>query len=311
MDGSCLDLYIITQKSVCGSWADDRLGDEEYLGEVKMIDAQTLLYGVIGNPVKHSLSPIIHNAAFERMGLNAAYLAFEVNDLIGTLNGIRGLGISGVSVTIPFKTQVIPLLDQVEDIARKIQAVNTIKNEEGRLVGYNTDWCGAVEALEEKVDLKGKKVLLLGAGGSARAIGFGLKEKGSQVIISNRSSDKANELAKNLGFVCKPLLSMSELEFDVIINATTVGMSPHHAESPLPKIFLKEGMVVMDIVYQPLKTKLLQEAEERGCSTIDGLEMLVHQGVAQIEIWTGRRPDIGQIKEGLRSVLDKEIRGER
>ena len=268
-----------------------------------MIDAQTKLYGVIGNPVRHSLSPIIHNAAFRRMELNAAYLAFQVNNLMEALNGIRGLGICGVSVTIPFKTQVIPFLDQVEDIARKIQAVNTIKNEEGKLVAYNTDWRGALEALEEKVDLKGKKVLLLGAGGAARAIGFGLKEKGSQVIISNRSSDKANELAKDLGFVCQPWLSISEPKIDVIINATSVGMSPHKAESPLPKIFLKEGMVVMDIVYQPLKTKLLEEAEKRGCQTIDGLEMLARQGAGQLEIWTGRKPEINQIKEDLRRAL--------
>ena len=268
-----------------------------------MIDVQTQLYGIIGNPVRHSLSPIIHNTAFKRMGLNAVYLVFEVNDLMEAINGIRGLGICGMSVTIPFKTQVIPFLDQIEGIARKIQAVNTIKNEGGKLVGYNTDWCGAVEALEEKVDLKEKKVLLLGAGGSARAIGFGLKEKGSQVIISNRSLDKANELAKDLGFVCKPLLSMSEPEFDVVINATSVGMSPYHEESPLPKKILKEGMVVMDIVYEPLKTKLLLEAEEQGCRTIDGLEMLARQGAGQLEIWTGRKPEIHQIREDLLRVL--------
>ena len=268
-----------------------------------MIDAHTQLYGVIGNPVRHSLSPVIHNGAFKRMGLNAAYLAFEVEHLKEAINGIRGLGIRGLSVTIPFKTQVIPFLDQVEDIARKIEAVNTIKNEGERLVGYNTDWRGALEALEEKVDLKGRKVLLLGAGGTARAIGFGLKEKGSQVIISNRSPDKANELAKKLGFVYQPWLSINEPKIDVVINATSVGMAPQNAESPLPKNLLKEGMVVMDIVYQPLKTKLLQEAEKQGCQTIDGLEMLARQGAGQLEIWTGRKPEIKQIKEDLRRFL--------
>jgi shikimate dehydrogenase len=272
-----------------------------------MIDAQTKLYGIIGNPVKHSLSPIIHNTAFKRMGLNAAYLSFEVEHLEEAIRGIRGLGIRGVSVTIPFKTQVIPFLEEVEAVAEKIKAVNTIVNKGGRLVGYNTDWRGALEALEEEVDLKGKKVLLLGAGGAARAIGFGLKEKGSQVIISNRSPDKANELAKDLGFVYQPLLSIKEPKIEVIINATSVGMCPQNAESPLPKKFLKEGMVVMDIVYQPLKTKLLQEAEERGCRTIDGLEMLARQGIAQLEIWTGRRPEINQIKEDLRRALQISI----
>jgi shikimate dehydrogenase len=287
------------------------LGNDGYLGEVEMIDAQTQLYGIIGNPVRHSLSPIIHNGAFRRMGLNAVYLAFEVKDLKEAIDGIRGLGIRGVSVTIPFKTQVIPFLDEVEVVAEKIKAVNTIVNEGGRLVGYNTDWRGALEALEEKVDLMGKKVLLLGAGGAARAIGFGLKEKSCEVIVSNRSPDKAKELAKDLGFIHQPLTSISELKMDVTINATSAGMSPHDAESPLPKKNLKEGMVLMDIVYWPLRTKLLQEAEGRGCRTIDGLEMLARQGAGQFEIWTGRKPEINQIKEDLRRVLEKEIRGEQ
>jgi shikimate dehydrogenase len=272
-----------------------------------MIDAQTELYCVIGNPVSHSLSPIMHNAAFNRMGLNAVYLAFEVENLEEAIRGIRGLGIQGVSVILPFKNQVIPFLDELEAVAGKIKAVNTIQNKGGRLIGHNTDWRGAMETLEEEVDLKGKNVLLLGAGGAARAIGFGLKEKGSQVIISNRSPDKANELAKNLGFVYQPLLSIKEPKFDVIINATSVGMSPHDAETPLPKKLLKEGMVVMDIVYQPLKTKLLQEAEEQGCRTIDGLEMLARQGAGQLEIWTGRRPEINEVKEDLRRALEISI----
>ena len=275
-----------------------------------MINAQTKLYGIIGNPVRHSLSPIIHNRAFRRMGLNAVYLAFEVKNLKEAIDGIRGSGIRGVSVTIPFKTQVIPFLDEVEAVAEKIKAVNTIVNEGGRLVGYNTDWRGGLEALEEKVDLMGKKVLLLGAGGAARAIGFGLKEKSCEVIVSNRSPDKAKELAKDLGFIYEPLTSVSELKMDVTINATSAGMSPHDAESPLPKKSLKEGMIVMDMVYRPLRTKLLQEAEGRGCRTIDGLEMLARQGAGQFEIWTGRRPEINQIKEDLRGVLEKEIRGE-
>jgi shikimate dehydrogenase len=213
------------------------------------------------------------------------------------------LGLRGVSVTLPFKTQILPYLDNIVDVARKIRAVNTILNEGGRMIGHNTDWHGALESLEEKVDLNGKKVLLLGAGGTGRAIGFGLKEKGSQVIISNRSLDKANELAKNLGFVCRPLLSLNEPEFDVIINATSVGMLPYNTESPLPKKFLREGTVVMDTVYEPLKTKLLREAEEQGCVIIDGLEMLARQGAAQIEIWTGRKPNIREIKEDLQRAL--------
>lgn len=270
-----------------------------------MIDAQTEIYGIIGNPVRHSLSPTIHNGAFLRMGLNAVYLAFEVKNLKEAISGIRGLGIRGVSVTIPFKTKVIPFLDNVEGVAGKIGAVNTIVNDGGRLIGYNTDWRGALEALEEKVDLKGKKVVLLGAGGAARAIGFGLRERGSEIIIFNRSSDKGKDLAKELGGIYRPFSSIEGLEANVLINATSVGMYPHDEKSPLPKEVLKEGMIVMDIVYQPLRTKLLREAEQQGCQTIDGLEMLAYQGAAQLDIWTGKRPDLGQIKEDLRQALEK------
>jgi shikimate dehydrogenase len=270
---------------------------------LELINAKTELYGVIGNPIRHSLSPIIHNGVFQRMGWNAVYLSFEVNDLEKAMSGIRELGLRGVSVTHPLKTRILPYLDDVEDLAGRIRAVNTIMNEGGKLIGYNTDGRGALEALGEKVDLRGKKVLLLGAGGTARAIGFGLKEKGVQTVISNRSLDKADELAKDLGFICRPLSSIDDLSFDVVINATSVGMFPNDAESPLPKKFLKEGMVVMEIIYEPLKTKLLKEADERRCVTIDGLEMLAHQGAGQLEIWTGKRPDIRKIKEDLHRAV--------
>jgi len=152
-----------------------------------MIDGRTELYGVIGNPVRHSLSPIIHNGAFKRLGWNAVYLAFEIKNLEEVLRGIRGIGVKGVSVTHPFKTEVIPFLDKVEGLANKVKAVNTIVHRGGRLIGYNTDCKGALEALEEKVNLKGKGVVLLGAGGAARAIGFGLRERDCQLIIANRS----------------------------------------------------------------------------------------------------------------------------
>jgi len=271
-----------------------------------MIDAQTRLYGVIGNPVRHSLSPIIHNGVFRRLGLNAAYLAFEVKDLAEAVKGIRGLGIEGVSVTLPFKTAIIPFLDRLEEVAGKIQAVNTIAHEGGKLIGHNTDWRAALEALEEKVNLKGKRVFLLGAGGAARAIAFGLKERGCQVFIFNRSQKKAAELSQELGFTCRPLSFTGKLEADILVNATSLGMAPHDEVSPLPQDFLPAGLTVMDIVYSPRRTKLLREAEERGCLTIDGLSMLARQGAAQVEIWTGRKPDVGQIIEDLGRMLGYE-----
>jgi len=270
-----------------------------------MIDAQTQIYGIIGNPVRHSLSPVLHNGALRRMGLNGAYLVFEVNHLEDALRGIRGLGIRGVSVTIPYKTRVIPFLDEIEGVAKKIGAVNTISNKEGRLIGCNTDWLGAVEALEEKIDLQGKRVALLGAGGAARAIAYGLKERGCRVFLFNRSPEKAAELGKELGFPYGPLSSVEKLDVEILINATPIGMFPQDGESPLPKEILQEGMTVMDIVYRPLRTKLLREAEERGCRVINGLEMLARQGALQIEVWTGTKPGVEDIKKDLIKALEK------
>ncbi len=279
-----------------------------------MIDAETELYGVIGNPIRHSLSPMIHNGAFKRLGRNAVYLAFEVKDLEEALRGIRGLGVRGVSVTIPFKTEVIPFLDEVEGLAKKIGAVNTIINRGGKLVGHNTDCDGAVEALEEKIDLKRKRVLLLGAGGAARAIGFGLKERDCRLIVSNRSRKGGEALSRELKGHFLPMSSLfkmtaRELEVDILINATSVGMCPRQRETPFPKRLFKEGMMVMDIVYQPLQTRFLREAKARRCLTINGLEMLVRQGVTQLMIWTGRRPNLTQIRDELYKTLKKRKLG--
>jgi shikimate dehydrogenase len=276
-----------------------------------MIDAQTELYGVIGNPVHHSLSPAIHNRAFRQLGWNAVYLAFEVKDLEEALRGIRGLGVRGVSVTIPFKTAVVPLLDKVEALARKIGAVNTIVNQGGKLIGYNTDCDAALKALEEKMNLRGKTIVLVGAGGAARAIGFGLKEKDCHLIVVNRSK-KGERLSKELGCEYLPLSSLvkmkaGELEADVIINATSLGMYPREGETPIPKGLLKKRMMVMDIVYQPSRTKLLQEAKQRGCVTVNGLEMLMRQAAAQFEIWTGRSLEIGQMKKALLRTLEGKL----
>ncbi len=280
------------------------------LEEDEMIDAQTMLYGVIGNPVHHSLSPTIHNGAFRRLGLNAVYMAFEVKNVEEALRGIRGLGVKGVSVTIPFKTEVLPFLDKIEGLAKKVKAVNTIVNRRGRLIGYNTDWNGALGALEEKMDLGGKRAVLLGAGGAARAIGFGLKERGLRLIVVNRSKERGQTFSKELRCDYLPMSSLTrmkagELEADVMINATSLGMYPRDGETPVPKELLKKGMMVMDIVYEPLQTRLLREAKEKGCVTVDGLEMLVRQGIAQFEIWTGRRLEIGKIRKDLRRALER------
>jgi len=282
-----------------------------YLGGDGMIDAQTELYGVIGNPVRRSLSPMIHNGAFKRLGWNAVYLAFEVKNVEEALRGIRGLGVRGVSVTLPFKTQVVPLLDRIEGLAKKVGAVNTIVNRRGKLIGYNTDCEGALEALEEKMGLRGKKVVLLGAGGAARAIGFGLRERDVPLIVVNRSRKRGQALSRELGCDYLPISSLAgmkeeEVEADIIINATSLGMYPRSRETPVRKELLKKGMMVMDIVYEPLQTRLLREAKRKGCVTVDGLEMLIRQGMAQFEIWTGRRLEIGEIRKDLRRALGRK-----
>ncbi len=281
------------------------------MGVSEMINAETELYGVIGNPVHHSLSPMIHNRAFERLGWNAVYLAFEVKNIEEALKGVRGLGVRGVSVTIPFKTEVIPFLDKVERLAKKIGAVNTIVNRRGRLIGYNTDCDGALEALEVRMNLRGKKVALLGAGGAARAIGFGLQERGYSLILVNRSTERGQALSRELGCAYLPISSLVRMKAgglgaDVLINATSLGMVPRERDTPIPKRLLKEGMLVMDIVYRPLQTRLLREAKEKGCVTVDGLEMLIRQAIAQFAIWTGKRLEIGQIKKDLCPRLKRE-----
>ncbi len=270
-----------------------------------MIDARTELYGVIGNGVRESLSPVIHNGAFQRMGMNAVYLAFPVNDLRAAVAGIREFGMRGVSVTVPFKTEILPLLDALDSTAEKIKAVNTIANRHGRLIGYNTDWLGAVGALEETITLRGRKILLLGAGGAARAIAFGLKERGSEVFIYNRSPEKAQALAEESECVSLPGLSWGRVEIEVIINASSAGMRPEESATPLPKELLRPGMTVMDIVYRPRRTRLLREAEGRGCRTVDGLEMLARQGAEQVRIWTGNKPEIKAVIDDLHKALER------
>lgn len=275
-----------------------------------MIDAHTQIYGIIGNPVRHSLSPIIHNGVFQRLGLKAVYLAFEVHDLKKAVEGMRSLGILGLSVTIPFKTEVIPFLDELDETAEQIQAVNTLQNKGGKIIGFNTDCSGAIEALKEKNHLPRKKVFLLGAGGAARAIGFGLKKEGCEIFIFNRSPEKGEKLARELGAIYLPEFPAGkELIPELIINATSVGMAPLNNQSPFPVNLLEEGMVVMDIVYHPWRTKLLGAAEARGCQTINGLEMLARQAAAQTKIWTGYRPDINFIKRDLQNALGLSLSG--
>ena len=270
------------------------------------IDQHTRLYGVVGKPIGHSLGPAMHNAAFSEAGLDAVYLAFETEDMEGCIRGIRALGIKGMSVTLPFKSRVIPYLDEVDPLARRIGAVNTIINDNGRLAGYNTDALGAYKALNEKGVLPGKSCFVLGAGGAARAIGFILKEKGVDISVVNRSDERGKELARVLECPYIPIYRIGEHKADLLIQTTPVGMSPSIEECLVREPVLREGMVVMDIIYNPVETRLLKMAKARGCVTISGLSMFVYQGAEQFRLWTGINPPFGTMRRAAETALRKQ-----
>jgi shikimate dehydrogenase len=263
------------------------------------------IYGVLGNPIHHSLSPVMHNAAFEATGVNALYGAFESSDLKGSICGMRALGICGMSVTIPFKTSVIPYLDELDSLAEQIGAVNTIVNVKGRLKGYNTDGLGAMKALEGKIDLAGKRCVLLGAGGAARGIGFMAREMGMKLVVVNRSMDRGLSLADFLECPFIPLERIREIRANVLIQTTPVGMFPHGNASPVPDQVFQKEMVVMDAIYNPLETRMLKSARARGCATISGLEMFIHQGTEQFRLWTGLNPPVGIMRAVVKKALLK------
>ncbi len=265
------------------------------------IDGATGVYGIIGWPVRHSRSPAMHNAAFAALGLNKVYVPLPAREAGAAVAAVRSLGICGASVTIPHKEGVVEYLDEVEPVAAKIGAVNTLVVEaEGRIVGHNTDWIGANRALAEAgVELATATVLLLGAGGSARAIGFGLLAAGARVVLANRSEDKGQRLAAELGCDFVPLAEVDRCEADVLLNATAVGMAPLERLSPVPESVLGRFQTVFDIVYAPRQTRLLAAAAARGCRCVEGLAMLLYQGVAQFELWTGRPAPVEVMREAI------------
>ncbi len=267
------------------------------------IDRKTKLYGILGDPVSHSLSPVMHNAAFNELGINAIYLPFRARDIEAAVTGIRGLSVQGASVTIPHKEKVMGLLESVDPVAKKIGAVNTIVLDGTRLRGLNTDWIGATKALEEKSSLAGRKVVLLGAGGSARAIGFGLQEKGADFCLASRTESRGRTLADTLNCPWIALSDVGALTGDILINATSVGMVPKVDESPVPESVVANFDVVMDIVYAPLETHLLRLAKNSGCTVINGLEMLLYQGVAQFETWIGANAPVEVMRRALLNAL--------
>lgn len=283
------------------------------------ITGKTKVCGIIGDPIEHTMSPAMHNAAFRALGLDYAYLPFRVRpeELKNAMAGLKALGIAGLNVTIPHKVAVIPLLDEMDPLAGKMGAVNTIVNEDGKLTGYNTDAPGFLQALKSNgVEPNGKKMVILGAGGAAKGICFILAEAGASLVILNRTVSRAEELAAQMGkFYNEDIKAMALNEAnlkealdgaDVLVNTTSVGIKPDVDLTPVPAGLLKPDTTVFDIVYNPLETKLLREAKATGARTIDGLDMLVWQGALAFEKWTGRKAPFDVMKQAAVQALQNE-----
>ena len=281
---------------------------------------KTEVCGVIGDPIEHTMSPVMHNAAFRNLGMDYVYLPFRVKkeELGKAIEGMRALNMVGLNVTIPHKVAVIPFLDELDSLAKKIGAVNTIVNDNGVLKGYNTDATGFFQALIEKgIEMKEKKVVILGAGGASRAISFLLADKGAHIVILNRllELDWAEELADRISRTFSREVKALELngenmaraleKAEILVNATSVGMSPNVNETPVTSDLLKPDLAVFDIVYNPIKTRLRREAEAIGATIISGLDMLVWQGALAFEKWTGQKAPAGLMKEEAIKLLGK------
>jgi 3-dehydroquinate dehydratase / shikimate dehydrogenase len=272
------------------------------------IDENTKVLGVIGEYAENSMSKYMHNPAFKDNKLNFVYMPFKTatHELGNFIKNIRDYGFAGFSVTVPHKIKIMNYLDELDDTAKSIGAVNTVKRNGLNLVGYNTDYYGAVNALKEKVMLKGKKVLVLGAGGAARAIIYGLKNESAILTIINRTRYKAESLAHEFGVNHGDIKNIGKLieENDVLINATSIGMNPNANMSPIDEKFLKKGLIVMDIVYNPIRTKLIRESIDAGCEVITGDKMLLYQAMRQFELWTGCEPDKKLMVKSLSAQIE-------
>ena len=283
-----------------------------------VISGKTRVCGVIGDPIEHTLSPIMHNAAFEALKLDYVFLAFKVKpaEVGNAISGMRALTIHGLNVTMPHKSTVINYLDEIDQASKTIGSVNTILNKAGRLFGFNTDGIGALKALRENgVEPRGKKVLLLGAGGAARAIAYTLAQEADELVILNRTAKPATELtnllkkAFNKKVIANALtpgtIKDNLVDSDVLINATSVGMKPNANQTPVAPEWLKADLAVMDIVYSPVETKLAKDAKAVGAKVVSGVEMLIYQGAASFEIWTSGKAPVEVMRKAALNHLQK------
>lgn len=290
------------------------------------ISGKTKVCALIGDPVEHSLSPCFQNAAFKHLNLDFVYVVFTVKaeELKSAVIGLRSLGIHGFNVTMPHKISVIQYLDELSEDAEKIGSVNTVLNRDGRLIGYTTDGIGALNALRGNgVEPAGKKIVILGAGGASRSVSFALAGEAGELVILNRTAKRAETLASDLKrFKGKQVrvryerlgeeeLSRELEDADILINATPVGMVPLENEMPVDEKHLRPDLAVFDLVYNPLETRLLRKAREIGAKTVDGLSMLIHQGAASFEIWTGIEAPIDVMMKAAREELMRRMENTR
>jgi shikimate dehydrogenase len=285
-----------------------------------MISGKTIVCGIIGDPIEHTMSPAMHNAAFQTLGLDYTYVPFRVKslELKKAIEGIRGLNLRGLNVTIPHKVAVMQFLDRIDPPAEKIGAVNTIVNDDGILSGYNTDATGFLQTLHDNdVEPGDKKVLLLGAGGAARAIGNVLAGEKARITILNRrqelswAEDLTHLLTRhygakvNAGELTPENLQRAMEGVDILVNATSLGMNPDDDQTPVPADLLGASLTVFDVVYNPYETRLLREAKAAGAKTISGLEMLVRQGAVAFEKWTGIKAPVDVMRQSALDLLQK------
>ena len=278
----------------------------KHLYRAHKITGRTRVYGVIGDPVGHSLSPLMHNTGFAVRKIDAVYLPFLVKDLRDFLKAAPEFGVRGFSVTIPHKQSILQYLQEIDPLAAEIGAVNTVVvRRNGSLYGCNTDYVGILRALEKKLTLSGSRVLIFGAGGVARAAAFALAKAGARVQVYARRDKAARELARAVGGEAIARRAVKSERFEVILNATPIGMHPHDQVSPLAPQELN-CRVVMDLINRPHMTQLLKQARRKGIATVSGLEMFVPQGVAQWELWTGERAPESLMRKAVLRALREE-----
>lgn len=287
------------------------LWDLKVLYRAHEFNRATRVYGVIGDPIGHSMSPLLHNTGYVAAGKNAVFLPFLVEELGEFVRAIREFGLSGFSVTLPHKQAIFRYLDECEPLAKKIGAVNTVTVKQGgRLYGNNTDYVGVLRALENRLTLKGSRVLVFGAGGGARAAAFALAQSGAEVFVSARRMSAAESLARAAGGEAIRRAELRRRKFDAIVNSTPLGMYPHPEISPLEPGELNCSLV-MDLIYRPLQTKLLKSARAKGIRTVSGVEMFLEQGIAQWEHWMGGHAPAAAMRQAVLGRLRAEENSRR